>query len=96
MLRNHRHHTSRAWRLITAKVTADTPAEHALNREVGEGTRDWFELAHALADIIRVEVQAQQEDGRLSGDLRGWLQYMCDDDLRDLLARMMAGDEGAA
>ena len=96
MTHPHRNHTSRAWRLITAKVTADTPAERALNRDVGEGTRDWFELAHALADIIRVEVQAQQEDGRLSGDLRGWLQYMCDDDLRDLLARMMAGDEGAA
>jgi hypothetical protein len=94
---NHRHHTRRAWRLITAKVTADPHAEHALNRDVGESTRDWYELAHALADIVRDEMRAQQQHGRLSGDLTDWFTAMCDDDLRDLLARLMSGDdEGAA
>ena len=90
-----RHHTGRAWRLITAKVTAD-PAERALNREVGEGTRDWSELAHALADIVCGEIEAHQEEGRMSDDLRPWLEVMCDDDRREWLFRMVAGDESAA
>ena len=76
------HHTSRAWRLITAKVTADTHAEHALNREVGEGTHDWYQLAHTLADVIVTEMQAQLDKGRFgedcltADDLLGWLHYM--------------------
>ena len=87
----HRHHISRAWRLITAKVTADPHAERELRREVGEGTYDWYALANALADVIATEMHAQLEHGQFgdacltADDLLEWLHYMAAGD-----------DEGAA
>ena len=81
--------TRRAWRLITAKLTADTAAERELNREVGEGTYDWYQLAHELADVVADEIRAQIEDGEYSAlglpdhAVFEWLRYMCGDDSED-------------
>ena len=60
----HRHHRSRAWRLIAAKLTADAPAERALAREFGERTYGWYQVSNTLADLVADELHAQLAEGR--------------------------------
>jgi hypothetical protein len=79
----------RAWKLTTAKLTADTAAERELNRDVGEGTYDWYELAHELADVVAAELRAQLAEGQFSAlgltddMVLVWLQWMSGDDSED-------------
>ena len=51
---------------------------------VGEGTRDWYQLAHTFADLIADELHAQFDDGQFgpmtADDVVAWLHHLCDDE----------------
>ena len=68
------------------QVAGDRTAERELNREVGEATRDWYELAHALADIVNEELAVQISEAHwyqiktkygVDDDVVRWLQDKC-------------------
>jgi hypothetical protein len=48
---NHRANTPRAWRLILAKIHADTHAENLIHHEIGHCPKCWADTADTALEI---------------------------------------------